>query len=266
MNMQLKKLLLIAALIFLTGILKSRANVLVMNGLTHENQLSPGEKSTDRIQLQNASGQVKSVKIYQTDYWFSYKGESFYDKPGTIKRSNAAWITVSQLFVTLQPNEIKDIEFEVRVPQNDSLTGSFWSVIMVEGMAPIDTSASKQRITINTVLRYAIQVVTSIGNTGTRNLEFLNFGLGKEEGTTYFEADIENTGERMLRPEVGLELFDKNGVSQGVKKVEPKRIYPGTSVKMKVPLDGIVPGGYTGVLVADCNDDYIFGSNVNLEL
>jgi hypothetical protein len=31
-------------------------------------------------------------------------------------------------------------------------------------------------------------------------------------------------------------------------------------------LDGIKPGNYNGVLVADCNDDHVFGTNVSFEI
>ncbi len=252
-------------LIFL-GSFSLEANILILNGLTHEAQLLPGEKYQGSIQVQNASNQEKSVKIYQTDYWFASTGESRHDQPGTLKRSNASWISVSQLFVTLKPNEIKSVDFEVLVPQNDSLTGTYWSVIMLEGMEPPDTTNAKTGVTINTVLRYAVQVITNIGETGTYDLEFLKLGLNRGEEGARLEVDLGNRGERVLRPEMGLELFDANGNSQGVIKAERKRIYPGTSARIVLNLAAIKPGNYSGVLIADCDEDHIFGSNVNLEL
>jgi hypothetical protein len=255
--------------IILTGLLTAteiNANILITNGLTHEKNLFPGEKTTETIQLQNASSQVKSVSIYLTDYWFTHNGESLYDAPGTVPRSNAKWIILSQVFITMQPGETRSVDFEVNVPDIDTLNGSFWSVIMIEGVAPPDTNRQENSITISTVLRYAVQVVTNIGNTGNRDLEFLQFNMTKSEGIPYLEAFLKNTGERALRPELGVELFDGNGNPQGIRKADRKRLYPGTSVKISIPLEAILPGKYKGIVIADCDDDYIFGSEVSIDL
>ncbi len=255
--------ILLASLVTATG---TNANILIMNGLTHEKNLLPGEKATETIQLQNASSQAKSVSIYLTDYWFTHNGESLYDEPGTLPRSNAKWIRVSQLFITMQPGELRALDFEINVPEVDTLNGSYWSVIMIEGIALPDTNRQENAITISTVLRYAVQVVTHIGNTGTRDLEFLQFNMTNNEGIPYLEAFLKNTGERALRPELGVEFFDGNGNSQGLRKADRKRLYPGTSVKISIPLEAILPGKYKGIVIADCDDDYIFGSEVSIEL
>ncbi len=255
--------------ILLTGLITAtglKANILILNGLTHEKNLLPGEKATETIELQNASNQVKSVNIYLTDYWFTHNGESHYDEPGTVPRSNAKWINVSQLFITLQPGEMRSLDFEVNVPAIDTLHGSYWSVIMIEGVAPPDTSRQENAITISTVLRYAVQVVTNIGNTGTRDLEFLQFNMTRIEGIAWLEAFLKNTGARALRPELGVEFFDGNGNSQGLRKADRKRLYPGTSVKISIPLEAILPGTYKGIVIADCDDDYIFGSELSIDL
>jgi len=255
--------IILTSLVTATGI---KANILILNGLTHEKNLLSGEKATETIQLQNASTQAKSVNIYLTDYWFTHNGESHYDEPGTVPRSNSKWIRVSQLFITMQPGEVRSVDFEVNVPDIDTLNGSYWSVIMIEGVAPPDTNRQENAITISTVLRYAVQIVTHIGNTGTRDLEFLQFNMTKNEGIPCLEVFLKNTGERALRPELSVEFFDGNGNSQGLRKADPKRLYPGTSVKLSIPLEAILPGKYKGIIIADCNDDYIFGSEVSIDL
>jgi hypothetical protein len=77
---------------------------------------------------------------------------------------------------------------------------------------------------------------------------------------------VENTGERLLRPELALELFDEAGNSVGVLKAESRKTFPGTSVLITLRLEGIKPGNYTGVLVADCDNDHVFGTNVSFEI
>lgn len=242
------------------------ANIVVVNGLTHEFQVVPGQEYNGAIEIQNASDEAKSVKIYQTDYWFSFTGESRHDDPGSMERSNAGWIKPGLSFVTLQPNETQMITFEIKVPQANNLNGTYWSVIMVEGVENPDPETAKTGFTINTVVRYAIQVVTDFANSGNANLEFIRLGLVSEEGIPVLEADIENTGDRLLKPVLSIEIFNEHGDSQGVIRIDRRRIYPGTSIRAHIRLEGIKPGHYSGVLIADCGDDYVFGTQLNLEL
>lgn len=243
----------------------SVANIIVLNGLTHENQVQPGETYRGSIQIQNASENTKSVRVYQRDYWFSYTGESKHDPAGTMERSNAAWVTFTPELLDLAGNEKATIDFEVIVPSG-SLSGTYWSVIMVEGIVPPDTTSYSSGVTINTAIRYAVQVVTNIGETGTSDIQFLGLEIAQQEETPLLHVALENTGERMLRPELALELFDDAGNSAGVIKAERRKTFPGTSVLITLRLEGIKPGNYTGVLVADCDADHIFGTNVSFEI
>ncbi len=243
-----------------------QAGVAVTNGLSHEVKLAPGEKSRGKIELQNSSAKATSVKIYQTDYWFSCTGESRYDEPGNNPRSNVTWITTGATFLTLQPNETRSVDFEIAVPAGDTLKGTYWSVIMVEGMAPPDTASARRGLNISAVTRYAVQIITHIGESGISDLQFLKLELLKKEGNAALQVDMANPGERALRPALELELFDSAGVSLGKIKADRKRIYPGTSSRFLLNLQGIKPGSYTGVLVADCDEDHIYGTQVTVEL
>ncbi len=260
-----RKLILTIIFFIFWASMQLRAGIAVLNGLTHEMKLSPGEKMRGRIELQNISEQGTAVRLFQTDYWFSHTGDTRYSHPGSSARSNAGWISLDQSFITFQANETRSVEFEVDVPGTDSLTGTYWSVILLEAINPPDT-ANQKGMNINTVMRYAIQVITHIGETGTRDLQFLNVTLRKEDTGVVLDVDLENPGERALRPEVGIELFNQEGVSQGIFRTDRRRIYPGTSARFSIAISGVVPGKYSGVLVADCDEDHVFGTNLTLEL
>lgn len=256
----------IPVLLIVLSSITSFANIVILNGLTHENTAEAGENYREGIQVQNAGAEPQSVKVYQRDYWYSFSGENRHDEPGTLPRSNAAWINYSPTLVTLQPNETVVIDFEVTVPQIDSLKGTYWSVIMVEGIQPQDTSASTG-VKIHTAIRYAVQVITNIGNTGKSDLQFLGLELAADENNTQIlNVALENTGERILKPELNIELFNADGESIGVFKAERRKTYPTTSILLKLALEGVEPGNYAAVLIADCDEDNIFGTNITLEL
>ncbi len=242
------------------------ANIVILNGLTHENTVQTGEIYRGAIQIQNTADTQKSVRVYLRDYWFSYTGESKHDPPGTLERSNAEWITFTPELLTLEANEITTIDFEVKIPDDNELNGTYWSVLMVEGIVPPDTSDFSSGVTIRTAIRYAVQIVTNIGNSGSSDLQFAGLELLKQDENNVLDVIIENVGERVLRPEVSIELFDESGNSVGTIKEERRKTYPGTSIKVSLILEGIKPGNYTAILVADCDEDHIFGTNLSLEI
>jgi hypothetical protein len=243
----------------------TKANILVMNGLTHEHQTVQGEVKTGSIELKNVAEESQSVQLYQRDYWYSHEGENRHDQPGTLERSNAGWITINPTFITLEPGGTATVEYEITVPSIDSLTGTYWSVIMVEGLQPPDTSAA-EGIKINTVIRYAVQMITHISTSGTVNLSFLRFNLSRQENRTELSVAMENIGQRLVKPEVSVEIFDADGSSLGVTAAESRRLYPGTSANFFLDLSHLKSGSYTGILIADCGDDYVFGSNLTLDI
>ena len=260
-----RKLLFIFIFISSTVFL-SHAGIVVLNGLTHEKTLQPGENNKGTIQIQNTGDTEKGVKVYLRDYSYSFTGESKHPDPGTLERSNANWVKFNPELITLGPKETATIEFEVSVPDNDSLIGTYWSVLMLEGIITPDTTNLDKGVTINTAIRYAVQIITNIEDTGTSDVKFLGLDLGQQADNNILNVFIENTGERMLRPQLAVELFDKSGNSAGVIKADRRKIYPGTSVTITLVLKGMKPGGYTGVLVADCDEDHIFGTNVSFDL
>lgn len=261
---EIAKIILLSVLLAVSTVVN--AGIVVLNGLTHENIGQPGETYRGTIQIQNTRGMGKSVRVYLKDYWFSFTGESRHDPAGTLERSNAGWISYNPELLTLDSSETATIDFEVKIPDNDSIKGTYWSVIMVEGITPPDTAKINMGVKINTAIRYAVQIVTNIGNTGISDLQFLGLELAKENGNNILNVAVENIGERILKPEISLELFSESGNSLGTIKSDRRKTFPGTSVKTTLVLEGIKPGNYNGVLVADCGEDHIFGTNLSLEI
>ncbi|WP_320110757.1 hypothetical protein [Draconibacterium orientale] len=251
---------------FVCAAFSTTAGIVVLNGLTHEKQVLPGETYRGTIQIQNAGSSAESVRVYLRDYWYSFSGESRYDDGGTLARSNSGWISYNPEVLTLDSAEVATIEFEVKVPANDTLQGTYWSVIMVEGINEPDPAKAQQGVTVNTAIRYAIQVISNVGTEAASDLQFLGMELKKQEDENVLNIAIENTGECILRPEVSLELFDESGNSTAVIKSDSRRVLPGTSVLSSLVLKNVGVGKYNGVLIADCGEERLYGTNFSLEI
>jgi len=213
----------------------------------------------------NTGHEEQEIEIYQTDYTFTCDGEYYYDEPGRNPRSNALWVDFSPRTVKVPPGGTVDVGYTVTVPEDESLTGTYWSILMVE-VAPGRSSqvtadgSDNVKLGINQVVRYGVQLVSHISDTGERKLDFLHTRILRAGPNRILEVDLENIGERWLRPLVWAELYDENGEFVGRFEAGKLRIYPGTSVRYKVDLTDVPGGQYRAVVVADCGADDVFGA------
>ncbi len=248
----------------------SHAGVALVSDMTQEKVAQSGESYRGALTLSNGADVPAEAKIYQTDYTFSSDGSNQFGAPGQSARSNANWISLSRDVIVIPPKGTETVEFEVRVPPTKGMTGTYWSMIMVE---PINSNSQEsaadlpERTTrITQVTRYGVQVVTHIGNTGDSGLAFDNPALIKEDGGRLFVIDVTNTGQRFLNPRLWLELYSNTGSPVGKFETTRARLYPDTSVRFKFDLNQAPSGHYLGLVVADGTGDNLFGANVELEI
>jgi hypothetical protein len=251
--------------------LLSSAAIIVTGSLTHEYEVAPGASYEGSIDVLNQGNDPQEVKAYQTDYSFSADGKVLYGDGGSLPRSNARWITMSPRQFTIPPNETVTIRFTVQVPSDAAMKGTYWSVVMVEPVPPgsAESSASGPKnigMGISQVLRYAVQIVTHIGASGTRLLKFSQIQLAAESEKRVLLVDVQNTGERWLRGTLWVDLYDSAGKHLAKLDGGRQRIFPGTSVRFSVDLVGVKQSTYKALIVVDCGGDDVFGTNVNLVL
>lgn len=250
---------------FLTVLsLSSNASVEVLGSLKHIHNGKSGDVIKGEIRVQNNDNTDQEIRVYQTDLLYNTQDNTFYDEPGSHNRSNANWIQYSPKSVVLKAKEIRTIQYEITIPQNDTLKGTYWSVMMVEGVVPIDPN-QKGELNIRTVTRYAIQLVTEIADKGKGSLKFLEPTLLKEGEKLFLAVDLINNGDHYISPDVSIELFDDKGKSIKVMTLPKKGLYPTTSTRFRFDLEGI-PGGktYQAMIVAAGLDNDVFGLEYTL--
>jgi len=251
------------------------AQVSIIGDLSQDHEARPGQTYNGSILVKNDSPDPQQAKVYQTDYLFSYDGRNNYAEPGTTARSNARWISFSPSIVVVPPGGTAAINYAVAVP--DSLgrvapAGSYWSMLMVEGIPPDAPESSfgkkseRPELGLRQTLRYGIQIATHIAGSGKRSVKFLGARLVKVAGTgTALQVDVENDGTLWFRPDVYIELFDAAGTSHGKFPGQKFRMYPGTSVRQQIDLHTIPGGKYKALVVVDAGGDDVFGAQYMLE-
>ena len=242
------------------------AGVLVMNGLTHEYEGSLGKTIKGEVVLKNTGQNPQDVKLYQRDYTFDATGATFFPEPGSLDRSNANWLSLESTYLTLAPGEEQLVAYEMIIPPDVSFDGTFWSVIIVESTDPISDLPTSKGLHVNTVIRYAIQVITHIDQTGTKELIFLDYEVVKDTTSLQLTIKLENVGERLLKPDVTAEFFDLDGRQIAKLEAGTKKLYPGTSQVFNLPLSDLLSGQYQTLILADCGNEDLYGANVELEI
>ncbi|MDI9391577.1 MAG: hypothetical protein QM402_09665 [Synergistota bacterium] len=265
----MKKLLLLP---FVVGILlfpQVSYALIVNSGLTVEKVVSPSDKTGGVITLRGEESD-ETVRVYQTDYMFYADGRNEFGKPGSVPRSNASWIAYSPNQITVPAGGRAEVSYQISVPNDKNLRGTYWSVIMVE-LVPkgaLEVPSAKKgevAVGIRIASRYAVQVITSIGDTGTRALEFADKRLEAKDGKTCLVLYVKNTGERWLVPEVYVDLFGQSG-QLGRYPGGKLRIFPGCSVRYTVDLGALKRGKYSAMVIADAGEEKVFGARYTLEV
>jgi hypothetical protein len=246
------------------------AGISLPGGLSRISALAPGGKTIGKILVRNGSAETQTIRVYQTDYLFYADGRNVYGKPGTDPRSNAAWITFSPQRLTVPPREIGEINYVVQAPNDLKLSGTFWSIMMIEPLGKdspeVTDKPGKIQVGISTVVRYAVQIITTLGDAGVRKIKFLDKHLIQDGKDRFLQVDLENIGQGWLTPTVWAELFDGKGASIGRFEGGRVRMFPSCSARFRVNLSDAPKGKYSALVVADSGDDTVFGAKYQLEI
>jgi hypothetical protein len=263
--MNARVLLAILLGLLLLGAAGARAAISPESQTTQVRSVRPGEVYRGTLVVRNNGKSATDVKVYQTDYSFTAEGQSHFGTPGAAPRSNAAWLRLSQEQIAIAPGERGRVDYEVRVPDDPRLSGTYWSAVMIEEVVGEEAPEQRRdRTQVRQVIRHLVQVITEIGTSGKGEIAFHNARLLNEQGKRWLSVDIENTGERWLRTEIYIELHDRQGRAAGRFSGSRARTFPATSVRNRIDLSAVPPGEYLALLVADAGRDDLFGTQIEL--
>ncbi|MEO7995402.1 MAG: hypothetical protein ABI743_13475, partial [bacterium] len=244
--------------------------VSVIGGLTRSYTVAAGSLTEGKLLLENTGETPADIRLYQTDYTFEADGTTQYGAPGLLPRSNAKWLKVTPAQVTIPAHDTATVYFSLQVPSDETLSGTYWSVLMVEPLPPTTTTPDAGgdggvQVGIRMIQRYAVQIVSTFG-TGTTTVAFHEPTVEAGPQGPLFHVDIANTGDFWVKPTTWIELFDASGASQGRFPGNALRLYPGTSGRFTIPLLELPAGSYSALVVADGGDEQVFGTQVPVTL
>lgn len=244
------------------------AQVVVTSSAVLERQADAGERYEGRIELTNSSSTQQEARLYKTDYTATADGRVSYEPAASRGRSNASWVTLSTPAVTLPPGGRTTVTYVVTVPAGQQLSGTYWSMIMVEGVdraaEAAAASGAKAAVAIRTALRYGVQVATHVGADSKVLVAFDSVRAASEGQQRALSYDFVNTGERATRLRMSVELFGADG--RPVRRLEQQRglLYPGNSARQRFDFGALPAGTYTAIVTADAGSDEMIGAQYTL--
>ncbi len=266
--------LLVLSILTLAAPLVATAQITVRGQLAHDLETEPGATLTGSVTIDNETNELQQARVYQRDYLFFADGTNVYDEPGTTARSNAPWITFSPEQATVPPNGSVTVSYQINVPDSAGV-GSWWSMLMVEAIDRESAESTlgedppaEREVGFRQVTRYGVQLATHVRSASAEpGVELENVSLqALEDGRTVFQIDVLNVGQVMMRPDVYMRLFDADGAEFGPFPGVQYRLYPNTSTRQRIELEGLPAGTYQAIFVVDAGSDAVFGGQFELTL
>lgn len=249
----------------------SSAQLAVTTSTVRERLARPGDRYEATIEILNTTSEPQEARLYLTDYHTTADGRSEFAPPGQHPRSSARWVTFTPTRVVVPPSGRSVATYTVTVPSTPSLSGTYWSVIMIEGVSSRAlesvraTGPYRAQLGIEPRIRFGVQVATHLGEDASGKLAFDSVRATVDSaGQSVFTYDFMNTGVRAMRLLMSVELFTKDG--RPVRKLEQQRglLYPGTSARQQFQFGALPPGEYRALVTADAGGDEMFGAQYSI--
>ncbi|NTU67372.1 MAG: hypothetical protein HGB02_00680 [Chlorobiaceae bacterium] len=245
------------------------AGVVVIGEMARDYQLRPGQTSESTIELENRDDSPRTVRIFQTDFRYLANGESFFPAPGSMERSNADWLTFSPKILTIPPLQKSLVRYLLRVPNDRSKTGTFWSMMMIQEIHEPAPAKNGRQEGIATppppASRHGVQIVTQLEETGKIGIEFTSATIESRNSKRILTLDIENRGSKVARPEMWLEVYTGSGQTAGRFLADKGTILPGCGVRREIDITALSKGSYSSLFIADCGRN-VYGLEIKLVL
>jgi len=234
---------------------------LEVSQLEFDLEVPPGGTATYSFVVGNNEEIVDDIRIYLIDWDRDLEGNHRFYEPGTLPRSNTAWITVSPSHFSLQPGERREVRFTIKVPADAE--GTYWGMIMVEGRPRPQEGEEGM---VMAVPRFGIKVYETPRGTAHRDGRITHMErLGLNPLTVLVE--FENTGNAHLRVDGWVEIRDTWGETVRSLKIGRFPLLPGAKRRVRaIDTDGdgepLPPGDYLALAVLDFGGPYLIAGQI----
>ena len=273
--LKMRKLIICLAIqgLFILAIAIPCAHAISVSIKPIELNLQPGEKYTGSIRVYNEDAETAHVKIYLGD-WRQVEENEQYLNVGEGQHSISQWMQLSPKHLSIKPNHWEKTQYEIQVPDDETLSGSYWGIIFVEEMKSEEPKVVPNEngiptLGVNVVFRYGIKIYTTFPEADECEAAFVDAQtIPVEGGGLDLAAIFENQGNTYLRPFVWLEVRDESGKTIIKEDHQRQTVLPGIKRRYKFSLhDMNIPAGkYTALIIADYSAPLLIAAQAEIEV
>ena len=242
------------------------SGVLIVNGLTHTYEGSSGDRVRGEIILQNTSNIDQLVTFDLNEAIFSCTAFRKFTKDISHERSSLAWFKGNLGDKVLAPNERFVYRFSIEIPEDATLKGSYWNMVMIQVEKPMQQQKSNM-VALNSKMQYAVGLMTNVNNIEDLDLNFKSIDFLPEAGLPSKNLSVNLENENLFVEDVKLllEIYDASGTKIMEKTTVRNLIFPGFCQEFIIDLSALAAGNYQCMLIADSREEFV-GANVNLNI
>lgn len=246
------------------------STVRVTSSLRPELQISPGERRTHQLTLENTGAETVLVDVTKVDFQLDESGGLAYQPMGSQPASNASWIEVASRVEVPAATNIS-LPVAIQAPAGVE-AGTYWSMLLVQPVDATrldeDQSEDGVRTTVTVNFRFGVTVITHVGRPAEQHLLFRDPDLvqDQESGTSTVSVAIDNPTRFLASADVWLELYDVQGNMVLEVQGGTLRIYPTTSRRHTFDLGALEDQAYQAIVIADAGREAVFGVRYDLDL
>lgn len=261
-------LLTIAGILMATGRLAEAFSVEIAPA---ELSLKAGERYVSFVTVNNDSEEPAYLKVYLGDWRDVANGTQYFD-PGELPRGLSRWMQVSPSRLTVPPGGSEKVYYEITMPEDPNLAGSYWGMVFVEGLprqSQEHTEATEgSTFAVKYIIRYAANIYVTVPGTEIRQAAFTGAKVLPVKGGFDMTATLENKGNIYLKPRVWLELRDQTGITVYSEDHMLVTVLPESKRDYMFELRNLnlSPGRYTALIIADYDAPSLIAAQAEIEI
>lgn len=190
----------------------------------HEHTAQPGDVIQGSVRVSSMSDEPITLEITLGDFVRGKAGSElegsyqFETVLGQEERSASPWVRFAPGIIDLQPGESAEVMYQISIPEDSSLTGSYWTVLFVQPTATeeqikteVDADSTVPSIGITIKFRYAIRIYVNIGNNPPAKPQFTGLEVEPMKDGLMVKPTLRNDGLVFIRPKLTVQLKNLSG-------------------------------------------------------
>lgn len=215
--------------------------------------LNPGEIKNSKVDIKNDSDQSVTLKIYPVDAVTTKDGSFAPQSEDSVKKGVGSWINMSTTEISLNPNEVKTVDFVINVPTSAEI-GDHMGAIIVQNKK---LSGSEIGTAVQVINRLGARIYITVIGEKIEKLEITNFDKTIENGKVVFQLNLVNEGNTRITPKGEIEIKDKNGIVVDKIELTQREIFPKDTIVLPTKWEGTVNGNFNVLATVEYNNQKI---------